>query len=299
MRIRARWIVLGAAGAAAALAVGIYAATHTNSAPITINDVAAATPYPSTIVVSGDAVTVTDVNVRLTNVTHPFTDDVDVLLESPSGARTILVSDAGDGVGVSGVNLAFDDAAPLPIADESAPVAGGGPYKPTNYGQSAAPACASEPHPDVFPSPAPAGPYSASLATFNGGAANGTWSLFVVDDCGGDAGLIAQGWSITFSGPTAVSVRDFTGRAIPGRVELRWRTGSEVDVLGFDVYRSSRARKLRVNRKLIAAKGSARAVAYRLVDRRVRPGISYTYRLQVVNRDGSRVSAGLVALRAR
>lgn len=299
MRIRARWIVLGAAGAAAASAVGIYAATHTNSAPITINDVATATPYPSTIMVSGESGGVTDVNVTLTNVTHPFTDDVDILLESPTGAKTILMSDAGDGVGVSGINLTFDDAAPLPIADESAPAVGT--YKPTDHGLSAAPACSTEPHPDVFPAPAPSGPYTASLGTFNGPPSpNGIWNLYVVDDCGGDAGSIAQGWSITISGsPTAVNVRDFTGQAVPGRVVLRWRTGAETNLLGFVVYRSDRARKLRVNQKLIAAKGNAQGAAYRLVDRRIRPGISYTYRLQVVRRDGSRVSAGLVALRAR
>lgn len=292
-------MITAAAVGAAALAVGIYAATHTNSAPITINDVAAATPYPSTIMVSGESGGVTDVNVTLTNVTHPFTDDVDVLLRSPSGAKTILMSDAGDGVGVSGITLTFDDAAGSGLPDEVAPATGT--YKPTNHGQSIAPACSTEPHPDVFPAPAPAGPYSASLGTFNSPASpNGTWSLFVVDDCGGDAGSIAQGWSITITGsPTAVNVRDFTGQAIPGRVVLRWRTGAEADLLGFDVYRSGQARKLRLNRKVIAAKGSAPGAAYRFVDRRVRPGISYTYRLQVVQRDGSRVSAGLVALRAR
>lgn len=301
VRIRARWIVVGVAGAAGALAVGIYAATHTNSAPITINDVSTATPYASTIVVSGEGGLVTDVNVTLTNVSHPFTDDVDILLEAPppGGAKTILMSDAGDGVGVSGINLTFDDAAPLPIADESAPATGT--YKPTNYGLSAAPACSTEPDPDVFPMPAPAGPYSASLSTFNGPTSpNGTWSLYVVDDCGGDAGSIAQGWSITITAtPTAVHVRDFTGQAVPGRVVLRWRTGSETEVLGFNVHRSSRAGKVRVNRTLIAAKPSVAGAAYRLVDRRVRPGISYTYRLQIVARDGLRSSAGLVALRAR
>lgn len=292
-------MIPAAAVGAAALAAGIYAATHTNSGPITINDVAQATPYPSTIVVSGETGIVTDVDVALTSVSHPFTDDLDILVQSPSGATSMLMSDAGDGVGVSGIALRFDDAAMSTLADESAPM--GGTYKPADYGQSVAPACSSEPHPDVFPSPAPAGPYTASLTTFNGlASANGTWSLFVVDDCGGDAGSIAQGWSIAItSSPTAVGVRDFVGRALPGRAELRWRTGSDAHFLGFNVHRSDGARKLRVNRKLIAAKGNGRGAVYRLVDRRIRAGASYTYRLQAVKLDGSRISAGLVALRAR
>ena len=52
---------------------------------------------------------------------------------------------------------------------------------------------------------------------------------------------------------------------------------------------------------MIAARASGRAggAAYRFVDRSVRAGQSYTYRIEVVHLDGSRESAGAVATRAR
>ena len=55
--------------------------TSTNPAAITINDAANATPYPSTINVSGvTANVVTKVQVRLNGFGHTFPADVDVLL---------------------------------------------------------------------------------------------------------------------------------------------------------------------------------------------------------------------------
>ena len=49
--------------------------------PITINDNAVASPYPSMLTVAGLTGTITDVNVTLTGLTHPFSHDVDVLLD--------------------------------------------------------------------------------------------------------------------------------------------------------------------------------------------------------------------------
>src|SRR6185369_10209742 len=48
---------------------------------------------------------------------------------------------------------------------------------------------------DNMPEPAPLGPYKTSLSAFNGTDANGTWSLYVVDDALMDTGRIA-GWSL-------------------------------------------------------------------------------------------------------
>ena len=39
---------------------------------------------------------------------------------------------------------------------------------------------------------------------FTGQPGNGSWSLYVVDDAGGDSGSISGGWSLTFS-PTAAA----------------------------------------------------------------------------------------------
>jgi len=80
---------------------------------------------------------------------------------------------------------------------------------------------------------------------------------------------------------TAVRLRSFTARG----ALLRWRTASELDTLGFNIYRGG----TKLNRRLIAAKGRGGAGAgYRFLDRTAQPGAHHRYRLQTVDLDGSR-----------
>ena len=187
---------------AVAVLVGAQAAaaqtTFSNSTPIAIPDSGPATPYPSTINVSGLSAAVTDVDVTLNNVTHTFPDDIDVLLVGPQGQNVILMSDAGGGLpGITDTTLTFDDSAPGSIPDEAPPAPGA--YKPTDIVEPGE-------ENDTFSAPAPAGPYGTFLAVFNGTNPNGTWSLYVFDDAGGDLGDI-EGWSlrITVAAPTTAA----------------------------------------------------------------------------------------------
>lgn len=96
--------------------------------------------------------------------------------------------------------------------------------------------------------------------------------------------------------PTAVSVRSFAARWQRKRIAVRWRTASEAEILGFNVYRSVGSGPFRkLNPLLIAAKraGTARGAAYAFVDRAVRRGKTYTYRLQVVSAGGQRSWYGI------
>ena len=204
---RSMWLL-----AAILVATSVYlvaqaagAATFSNSAQITINDSGtpptAATPYPSQIAVLGVTGTVTDVNVTLTGLSHVFPDDVDVLLAGPGGQSVLLMSDAGFEQGASNLTFTVDDeaAAFLPETGELA----SGFFKPSNHPEETI-GCAvglgssSDPF-----APAPAGPSESTLASFDGTSANGTWSLYVIDDCRSDAGSISGGWSldITTAGP--------------------------------------------------------------------------------------------------
>lgn len=180
------------------LNTGVYANTN----PITIPAGApsltagAATPYPSSINVSGLTGTISNVSVTLNNLSHTFPDDLDVLLVGPNGQSVLLMSDAGGSDNVSGINLTFTDtAAPIPdgVAFSS------GSYSPANYGGTG----------DAFPAPAPGNlpPDPQRLAVFNGTSPNGTWSLYVVDDGDSDVGAIQGGWniSITTSTPSCCS----------------------------------------------------------------------------------------------
>ena len=157
-----------------------------NPAPITIRDNTNATPYPSTLLVSGVNGQVVRVQVTLSNLTHTVPADIDMLLVGPGGQKVMLLSDAGGNFAVSGVNLQFDDFATNSLPDAAA--ISNGLYKPTNYGTV-----------DNMLAPAPAGPYGSVLATFNAINPNGLWSLYVMDDQAQGAGVVADGWGLLIS----------------------------------------------------------------------------------------------------
>jgi uncharacterized repeat protein (TIGR01451 family) len=160
------------------------ATRFTSVVPVAIPDHGAARPYPSSITVSGMMGLVSKVTVTLSNLTHGFPSDVNVLLVSPTGQAVRLMSAAGYGHSATNVTLSFDD-----VADASLPQSASlqsGTFKPTNYGNT------------PFPYPAPAGPYPPQLVEYNGFNPNGVWKLYIVDGSPGDAGSLA-GWSLEIS----------------------------------------------------------------------------------------------------
>jgi len=184
---------------AAVLAVGLSDAqaaviSFTNSNPITIpatGTSGSATPFPSSILVSGLTDAVTKVTVDIFGFTHAFPRDVDMLLVGPLGQTVMLMSDTGGGLGqpASNLFLTFDDDALGFIAPDAALTTGT--YKPTNtsFADSG----------DVFDAPAPAGPYGSLLSQFNGLGPNGTWNLFIRDDETNDIGQILSGWRVNLT----------------------------------------------------------------------------------------------------
>lgn len=160
--------------------------SFTNASVITIPDFGPATPYPATINVSGLGGVVARVKVDLLGLNHTWPSDLEILLVSPTGEKTIVISDAGKDFSSGTVNLRLSDAAPEHLP-ESAPLTSGT-FKPTDY-----------PPDDGFPSPAPAGPYGTNLSVFAGQPANGTWSLYVHDDMAGNEGAISEGWALSIT----------------------------------------------------------------------------------------------------
>lgn len=151
-----------------------------------------ATLYPSPIVASGLSGVVERVSVTITGFSHAFPADTDFLLVSPSGRKSVLMSDFGAGSpGVSNINLTLDDYAARPIPSTVTGNTGvpfvTGSYRPANSGTT-----------DLFPAPAPAAPYTYTLSAFNGDTPNGTWNLYIIDDANLDGGSISGGWTLTF-----------------------------------------------------------------------------------------------------
>ncbi len=92
----------------------------------------------------------------------------------------------------------------------------------------------------------------------------------------------------------AVTMRSLSATSSSTGALLRWRTASELDTLGFNVFRELKGRRARVNPRLIAAKGPG---SYSFLDRHAPAGKRLSYWLQVVNLDGSRNWWGPVATR--
>ena len=169
--------------------------TFTNAAPITISPgpdnggkaaTTPATPYPSVVAVSGFTNgRILDVDLTLHGFSHTFPGDVDILLAAPEpGLNAFLMSDVGANATASNITLTLDDQAavglPTPLVT--------GTFKPADG--------ASTLGTDSFPAPAPTPSGNMALRVFNTSNPNGNWSLFVVDDAGGDGGSIAGGWSL-------------------------------------------------------------------------------------------------------
>lgn len=191
--------------------------TFSNATYIGLDDVTRrATPYPSTINISGLSGVISNLKVTLNGLFHTETRDVDILLVNPNGSGLILMSDAGSGA-ANNVNLTFDDEAAGFIPNSSMV---SGAYKPTNQNSLT--------NEDIFPTPAPLQPYFANnninaLNNFNGFSPNGDWQLFVVDDDVNNSGVIAGGWSLDIT--TAPVQPPQAGCAFPNFTPTNFNVG--------------------------------------------------------------------------
>jgi Domain of unknown function (DUF4394) len=156
---------------------------------------------------------------------------------------------------------------------------------------------------------APGGTAYAALET---GVATPLSSLYTVNLTTGAASFVGdigtamdQVWPIAgltaACGALPTRVYSFTAKRQHRGVMLRWRTGSEMDALGFNVYRQARATRIKLNRRLLPAKavtgGSISGGMYGFVDRRA-PRRAVRYWLQAVDANGSRTWHGPVRARA-
>jgi hypothetical protein len=120
---------------------------------------------------------------------------------------------------------------------------------------------------------------------------------------GGNVALGAgywYGWPI----PTAVELAWFTAAPREGVVALAWETASEIDLLGFHLYRAEAVDgpRTRLTGDMLPgqAPGSPVGAVYEFVDEAVAPGVSYWYWLEAVDVRGAAtlhgpVSAGMPA----
>ena len=140
--------------------------------PLTDNSMTA-----SALSVAGLVGFVFDLDVRL-DVTHPFDEDLDVVLVSPSGRRVALFNDVGSN-GDHFTGTVLDDEAAAAIATGAAPFAGR--FRPAQ-----------------------------PLSAFDGQDPNGAWTLEVTDDSMGFTGTL-NAWSLTIAHGEHRTVSDAGG----------------------------------------------------------------------------------------
>lgn len=183
-----------------------------NATAIAIPSSGASTPFPSSVTVAGGGnVQVASVEVTLSNLSHTWADDLDILLVGPTGAKALLMSDAGGSNPVNGVTLTFSALATTALPDSTSLTTGS--YRPMDFEVG-----------DAFSAPAPAGPYTANLSVFNGTNPTGLWSLYVQDDAAGDSGSIAGGWSLSIT--TAPITSTLAIQSTAGSQPLEGNSGS-------------------------------------------------------------------------
>ena len=165
-------------------AMGQTFSTGAISVPITD----AFTEQKSIDVVGGPTV-LGDVDVRI-NITHTFDADLDIVLIPPGGTEYVhLCSDVG-GAGDNFADTIFDQQAGTAITAGVAPFAGS--YRPEG-GAVVWSATA------TIPLPATA---LADLNSLNGRDSNGTWTLMIDDDAGGDVGTLNE-WALILLSATS------------------------------------------------------------------------------------------------
>ena len=187
-------MVLGALQLSSSPAVGVPVC---NTTPIVVEipseptgGIRRANPYPSTINITATG-TITDVDVSLNGLAHPFPEDLDFLLVAPDGStRLLLASDVGGNDGpsnaVTGVNLTLSDEAAAPLPADS--ILTSGTFRPTDDDDDP-----DDGPTDTFLAPAPTPGTATTLSVFDGLPATGTWSLYVVDDSPGPPTPAMQG----------------------------------------------------------------------------------------------------------
>jgi subtilisin-like proprotein convertase family protein len=173
--LAAMTFLAGSASAASAI--------YTNSTPIGIPVQGTATPYPSPIQVSGMPGPVDRLVVTLHGVTHPEPRDLDVMLVSPGGRQSIVMSDACGSPDVQNRTWVFPSTGNFsPMPQDYCET---GVYRATDYGLDGA---------DQWPG-APQGALR-DFTQLNGVDPNGTWNLYVADDELYGSGTIQGGWSL-------------------------------------------------------------------------------------------------------
>ena len=114
------------------------------------------------------------------------------------------------------------------------------------------------------------------------------WYVTVSDDTNT---VIGPTWSFTTTAPTAADLVDFNVTSIPHAIQLGWQTAQEVDLLGFNIFRSVAVDGLpvKINPAMIPGinPGQLKGNSYQFLDVTAESGKTYNYWVEWVGEAGS------------
>ena len=173
-----------------------------------------AAAYPLRVYVSGVTQLISTMTVSLGALTYPAPNALQMMLVGPDGtaAKSLdFFSHTANASAVTSADLAFTDtaASTVPTGIQLAPDS----YQPTST--SAA---------NTWAAPAPSGPYQFAApagahtfsSVFNGGSANGWWSLYIASTGGGSSGSMGQ-FCIEFGVPDLTINKSHSGDFYQGQ----------------------------------------------------------------------------------
>ncbi|MBL0869228.1 MAG: hypothetical protein IBJ18_01480 [Phycisphaerales bacterium] len=181
--------------------------------------------YPSVINVPLNGVSgnvVRRVAVTIKGFNHTWLADAQILLVPPVGAPIQLLANNTGAGDANNATVTFFAEAPAAIPEPGSNLPSGA-YVPNPNGIS------------TFIAPAPAGPYTGTLAALSGVASNGFWSLYVADSfSAADPLSITGGWELEFFDdptptPTAFTYQGKLNPGVTGPINARfsvWQSAS-------------------------------------------------------------------------
>jgi hypothetical protein len=113
-----------------------------------------------------------------------------------------------------------------------------------------------------------------------------------------DTNVVNYDDAIMDTTPLAVSVYGLRAVRSHRAIMLRWRTGSEADTLGFNVYRQLHGKRVKLNRRLLPALGGLGGSSYSYRDGRAPRHRAVRYWLEDIALDGTRTLHGHVRVPA-
>jgi len=102
--------------------------------------------------------------------------------------------------------------------------------------------------------------------------------------------------------PTLITLSSFTAEPGAGHITLIWETATEIDTMGFNLYRaeSENGNYIKINTSLIAAKGSStQGASYKFVDTAVQNRKPHYYKLEDIDLAGKSTMHGPVSATPR